>query len=128
MKKIILFALFLISFMGFSQEFSGTYFKKNETVDTGFFEYKLHLNDNFTYEIFIQRKINKNSEIEYFKGLGTWKQEKHKIVFYPENTGVKNEIDMTSVTARFDVKKKDELLFYTKKRMSWNLNVGMRKQ
>ena len=54
--------------------------------------------------------------------------QKHKILFYPELCGEKNEIDMTTVTARFDIKKKDELLFYSKKKMGWGLNVGMKRK
>lgn len=118
----------MISFISFSQNFVGTYYQKIEPSNADFFEYELHLKNNFTYQITIQRSISKNIEVEHFKGQGTWKQEKHKILFYPELCGEKNEIDMTTVTARFDIKKKDELLFYSKKKMGWGLNVGMKRK
>jgi hypothetical protein len=113
----------------YSQEFVGVYTYKSEPVNTGFIEYNLVLNNDSTYVIAIQRKLNKDyGEVEYFEGKGIWKQEKHKVIFYPELSGEQNEIDMTSVTVRFDIKQKDELLFYSKKKMGWGLNVGMKKQ
>jgi|SRR5690606_26845411 len=129
MKKILLFAFFTISFISFSQNFVGEYYYKSEPVNAGPFVYSLMLNEDFTYEINIHRRVNKEyGPDEYFKGQGTWRQEKHKILFYPELCGEKNEIDMTTVTARFDIKKKDELLFYSKKKMGWGLNVGMKRK
>ena len=128
MKKIILSFFLFISITAFSQEFVGEYYYKSEPVNAGPFVYSLKLNTDFTYEINIHRRINKEyGPDEYFKGQGTWKQEKQKILFYPELCGEKNEIDMTTVTARFDIKKKDELLFYSKRKMSWGLNVGLKK-
>lgn len=127
--KTFIFNLFLFfSITIYSQEFVGEYSYKSEPINSGPFVYSLKLNEDFTYEINIHRRINKEYPDEYFKGIGTWKQEKQKILFYPELCGEKNEIDMTSVTARFDIKKKDELLFYSKKKMAWDLNVGIKKQ
>lgn len=129
MKNFILTLFLFVSVSVFSQEFVGEYYHKSEPVNSEPFVYSLKLNDDFTYEINIHRKVNKEfGADEYFKGQGTWKQEKNKIVFIPELTNEKNEIDMTSVSARFDLRKKDELLFYSKRKMSWGLNVGMKKQ
>lgn len=128
MKNFILSLFVCFSIGMYSQEFVGVYTYKSEPVNAGFIEYSLVLNNDSTYVIAIQRKLNKDyGEVEYFEGKGTWKQEKNKIIFYPELSKEKNEIDMTSVTARFDIKKKDELLFYSKNKMSWGLNVGMKK-
>ena len=130
MKTFILnlFFFFFFSITIYSQEFVGEYSYKSEPVNAGPITYNLKLNEDFSYEINIYRRINRElGPDEYFKGVGTWKQVNNKIIFYPELCGEKNEIDMTSVTARFDIKKKDELLFYSKRKMNWGLNVGMKK-
>lgn len=128
--KAIFALFFFISFsFVYSQEFVGEYYYKCELVNAGPLIYSLSLNENFTYEIKIHRRINKEyGPDEYFTGKGKWNQEKNKIIFQPELCGEKNEIDMTSVTARFDIKNKDELLFFAKQKMGWGLNVGMKKQ
>ncbi len=128
MKNCILSFFLFLSISIYSQEFVGEYSYKSEPVNAGPISYNLKLNEDFTYEINIHRRINREfGPDEYFKGVGTWKQVKNKIIFQPELCGEKNEIDMTSVTARFDIKKKDELLFYAKEKMNWGLNVGMKK-
>lgn len=120
--------ILFISISIYSQNFKGNYHFKSEPINAELIEYNLKLNEDFSYEIRIHRRVNNEYGIdEYFKGVGTWKQEKNKISFHPELSGEENEIDMTSVTARFDIKKKDELLFYAKKKMSWGLSVGMKK-
>lgn len=112
----------------YSQEFVGEYFYKSEPINAGHITYSLKLNEDFTYEINIHRRINDGfGADESFIGRGTWKQEKHKIIFYPVLSGEENEIDLTSVTARFDIKKKNELLFYSKQKMEWGLNVGLKR-
>ncbi len=128
MKNCILSFFLFLSISIYSQEFVGEYSYKSEPVNAGPISYNLKLNEDFTYEINIHRRISREfGPDEYFKGVGTWKQVKSKIIFQPELCGEKNEIDMTSVTARFDIKKKDELLFYAKEKMNWGLNVGMKK-
>lgn len=129
MKPIFVLFFFISFSFVYSQDFVGKYYYKCEPINSGPLVYSLQLNSDFSYEIIIHRRINKEyGSDEYFKGKGTWKQEKHKIIFQPELCGEKNEIDMTSVTARFDIKNKDELLFFSKKKMGWGLNVGMKKQ
>lgn len=128
MKNFILSFFLFFSISIYSQEFVGEYSHKSEPINAGPISYNLKLNEDLTYEIIIHRRMNKEvGPDEYFKGVGTWTQVKNKIIFYPQLSGEKNEIDMTSVTARFDIKKKDELLFYAKKKMSWGLNVGLKK-
>ena len=128
--KTLLGLFFFISFsFAYSQDFVGEYYYKSEPINSGPFVYSLTLNEDFSYVINIHRRTNKEyGPDEYFKGKGTWGQEKSKIIFQPELSGEKNEIDMATVTARFDHKKKDELMFFTKKKMGWGLNVGMKKQ
>ena len=128
MKIFILFFFLFFSISIYSQEFVGEYSHKSEPINAGPISYNLKLNEDFSYEINIHRRMNKEfGPDEYFKGVGTWKQVKNKIIFYPQLSGEKNEIDMTSVTARFDIKKKDELLFYSKRNLGWGLNVGFKK-
>ncbi len=129
MKFLYIIVFMFVSNFILAQDFTGKYYRKIEAQAGELFVYTLELNENNTYKILIHRNLNRgNSEDEYFEGIGTWTQEKSKIIFIPELTGKKNEIDMTTVTARFDVKKKNELLFYSKQKMKWGLNVGMKKE
>lgn len=113
----------------FAQDFSGKYYKKIESVSKELIEYTIVIKNNNNYEIKIHRILNaSNNTDEYFEGKGEWKKVKTKIIFYPEISGSANEIDLTGVTARFDIKNQNTLLFYSKQKMKWELNVGMNKQ
>ena len=129
MKFFYAFVFMFVSHFILAQDFQGKYYRKIEAQAGELLEYTLELKEENTYKILIHRNIKReNSQDEYFKGNGTWTQEKHKIIFTPKLTGEKNEIDMTAVVARFNPKKQNELLFYTKQKMEWVLNVGMKKQ
>ena len=128
MKNSLLFALILCSNFLFSQDFVGAYSHKSEPVNAGPIVYNLKLNADFTYEISIHRRFNKElGPDEYFKGQGTWKQEKHKILFFPESCECDNEIDLTDTTSRFKSKNSTELVFFNFNG-NWSLNVGLSKQ
>ena len=128
MKYLYVITFLLVSHFVLAQDFTGKFYRKIEAKAGELLEYTLELKENNRYKILIHRNINRvNSQDEYFEGTGTWSQDKNKIVFIPELTGEKGEIDMTTVVARFNPKKEKELLFFTKQKMSWGLNVGMEK-
>jgi len=127
MKIFYFFTFFLFTIVGFSQEYVGQYTKRNIAKNGELFEFSLTLNDDNSYTIEIHRNLNqKNSVDEFFRGKGTWKIDKKKILFFPELSKEKNEIDLSGATARFDSKNKKVLVFFNLI-SSWNLNVGMQK-
>jgi hypothetical protein len=127
MKLFYSFTFLLFTILSFSQDYTGKYFKKVNSVNGEIIEYSLNLNDDNSYSIKIYRNLNqKNSIDEFFVGNGKWKIENKKILFFPVFGNEKNEIDLSNTTARFDSKNKLALVFFNSKTF-WNLNVGMQK-
>lgn len=113
MKNYLFFAFILCSNFLFSQDFVGYYYKEISGKKGEIFEYSLQLNEDFTYSIEFKRKLNQlNSETEIFTGNGNWKQEKHKIFFYPKPCECEKEINLLGVTSRFKSKDSTELVFF----------------
>jgi hypothetical protein len=127
MKLFYSFTFLLFTVLSFSQDYTGKYLKKINSVNGEIFEYSLNLNDDNSYSIKIYRNLNqKNSIDEFFVGNGKWKTENKKVLFFPDLSNEKNEIDLSNTTARFDGKNKSALVFFNSN-ISWNLNVGMQK-
>jgi hypothetical protein len=127
MKIFYSFTFFLFTIIGFSQDYAGNYHKKVNSVNGELFEYSLNLNTDSSYTVEIHRNLNqKNSVDEFFKGKGKWKIVNKLILFFPELTYEKSEINMSEASARFDSKNKKALIFFNSK-SAQNLNVGMEK-
>lgn len=127
MKIFYSLTFLLFTIIGFSQDYAGNYYKKVNSINGELFEYSLNLKSDNSYSVEIHRNLNQvNSVDEYFIGKGKWKIVNKKILFFPELTNEKNEIDMSEATARFDSKDKKALVFFNSI-AAQNLNVGMQK-